>query len=348
MNIVLRLATATLALLATGSAGGAEPVAGCLPKGAVPIVVRIGDAPPVAARLEGGIQTPLTLFHATSGALLWSAAAHPAAIQAIQGLDAPVTGSLAVIDLDADGVHDRLYVGDMAGRLWRFDLHHGAAARQWASGGIFADFRNPDGRGFLAPPDVSLSAPPGRSPWLNIALGTAAPGNPEANNRFYALRDFGVDAGWSTAQQEPWQPVREQDLHRARTPERPPQDSTETNAQHPGWYIELGSGHVIAPTLTVDHRAVLIIATALPQEGTACEVFVRIADLDLLEPPDDPTRSIAERSTSLDAAVPASANLHVGAVVQGVAGCTLDGHRVPACDVDTRPRRTWWRRTDAE
>lgn len=347
MSVMSRLTAATLALLAAGSAGGSQLVADCLPKGTVPIVVRIGDGPPVGARLEGGIETPLTLFHATSGALLWSAAAHSAAIQTFAGLDAPVTGSLAVADLDADGVHDRLYVGDMAGRLWRFDLRHGAAAPQWATGGIFADFRNTEGRGFVAPPDVSLSAPPGTLPWLNIAMGTAAPGNPAANNRFYALRDFAVNAGWSAARHEQWQPLREQDLHRVQTPQRTPQGATETAAQGPGWYIELGSGHVITPTLTVDYRAVLVIATALPQAGAACEVFVRIADLDLLEPP-DAIDTIEVRSTPLDAAVPASATLRIDAVVQGIAECTLDGQRVPACDVDTRPRKTWWRRTDAE
>lgn len=347
MSVRSCLAAATLALVAAGSAGSAEPVADCLPKGTVPIIVRIGDGPPAAARLEGGIGTPLTLFHATSGALLWSAAAHSAAIQPFAGLDTPVTGSLAVVDLDADGVHDRIYVGDMAGRLWRFDLRHGAAAQQWAAGGIFADFSNPEGRGFLAPPDVSLSAPPGSPPWLNIAMGTAAPGNPAADNRFYALRDFDVDAGSGTARQDSWQPLREQDLHRAQTPERTPLDVTETAAQAPGWYIELGSGHVIAPTLTVDYRAVLVIATALPQVGAACEVFVRIADLDLLEPP-NAIHSIEQRGTPLDAAVPASATLHIGAVADGMAECTLNGQRVPACDVDTRPRKTWWRRTDAE
>src|SRR5690606_23734483 len=116
--------------------------------------------------------------------------------------------------LDADGLHDRIYAGDLAGRLWRFDIHHGAPAGQWAAGGVFADFSNVEGRGFLAAADVSLSAPAGAAPWLNIAIGTAAPGNPAANNRFYALRDHAVRERWSQRQHEQWQALREQDLQR--------------------------------------------------------------------------------------------------------------------------------------
>jgi hypothetical protein len=28
--------------------------------------------------------------------------------------------------------------------------------------------------------------------------------------------------------------------------------------------------------------------------------------------------------------------------------CSVGGQPIAACDVDTRPRKTWWRRNDAE
>nr|PZN63949.1 MAG: hypothetical protein DIU62_10475 [Pseudomonadota bacterium] len=175
----------------------------------------MGDAPPVAALLQAGLEVPLSVVEAGTGRLLWSAGTD-SVVQRFDGLDAPFTGSLAAIDLDADGLHDRIYAGDMAARLWRFDVQHGAPAGEWLTGGVFADFRNAEGRGFIAPPDISLSAPPGATAWLNIALGTAAPGNPAANNRLYVLRDHAVYEAWSARQNGDWRPVRERAFSRCR------------------------------------------------------------------------------------------------------------------------------------
>ncbi len=116
----------------------------------------------------------------------------------------------------------------------------------WASGGVFADFSNNAGRGFVAPPDVSLAAPPRAAPWLNIALGTAAPGYPAANNRFYVLRDYTPFAARTDAQYRDWQPLHETDLLRVATAGLPPQEEVVA-----GWFIELGTGEVITAAVTV-------------------------------------------------------------------------------------------------
>lgn len=321
--------------------------ASCLPQVSVPLLVRIGDTPALAAMLEGGIETPLSLFEAASRRLLWSAGAQAGVAQVFDGMDAAFTGSIAAIDLDGDGLHDRLYAGDMSARLWRFDLHHGAQAAQWATGGIYADFSNTEGRGFLAAPDISLAAPPGESPWINIAIGTAAPGNAAASNRFYALRDHAVHGAWSNQEYADWQPLREEDLRRvpAVTHEMAQAPAIDTTA--PGWYVELGTGHVITPTVTVADRAVLVIAAAVPRGGS-CEVFARVASFDLVQQRVVPVATPARWSAPLSAAIPAAAHFSFGAPAGDIAPCLLAGQRVSACDVDTRPRKTWWRRSDAE
>jgi len=344
-----RLLFAALLPGISSSAVAAQAVADCLPAVSVPITVRIGDGAPVAALLEGGIETPLSLFAADSRRLLWSAGAHDSATQVFADMDAAFFGSLAAVDLDSDGLHDRIYAGDIAGRLWRFDLHHGAAAAHWTSGGIFADFGNPEGRGFLAAPDVSLSAPPGMPPWLNIAIGTAAPGNAAANNRFYALRDHAVHDSWTDEDYADWRAWREEDLLRVdATTQAAANAPTLVDVAGPGWYVELGSGHVVTPTLTVNNRAVLAISQALPREGP-CEVFTRIASFDLAQqrivvPPDG-----SDWRPPLPASVTLGAGFQVAAVEgEAIAHCTLADQRVAGCDVDMRPRRTWWRREDAE
>jgi Tfp pilus tip-associated adhesin PilY1 len=308
--------------------------------------VRIGDGPPRAALLEGGIEIPLVLFEAGSRRLLWSAGAGSTAIQAFQDLDAAFTGSITAVDLDGDGLHERIYAGDMAARMWRFDLHHGADAAVWATGGIFADFSNVEGRGFLAAPDISLSATAGRT-WINIAVGTAAPGNPAANNRFYVLRDHAVHASWTGGQYQDWQPLTEADLLLVPAIVEEVASAPTVDPSGPGWYVELGRGHVVVPSITVADRSTLVIASAVPRGGT-CEVFARIATFELTGQRVVPASTSGQWSSRLAAPVPAGATFGFGPVAGATAPCLLADQRVPACDVDTRPRKTWWRRSDAE
>lgn len=323
--------------------------ASCLPQVSVPLTVRIGDADPAPALLEGGFETPLALFETPSRRLLWSAGSTTSAIQVFADLEAGFTGSLAAVDLDADGLHDRIYAGDMAARLWRFDLHHGQDAAQWATGGVFADFSNVEGRGFLAAPDISLSSPAGAPSWLNIAVGTGAPGNPAASNRFYVLRDHAVHESWTSADYESWQPWREADLALVNATTQYTTTAGQTlDPLSPGWFIELGGGHVIAPTITVNDRAVLAIAAAIPRRSGSCEIFARIATFDLPGARVLPSTEPGSWSTRVAGAIPASSTFVLGQARDGIAACTLGGHHIAGCDVDTRPRKTWWRRTDAE
>jgi hypothetical protein len=320
----------------------------CLPPASVPIVVQIGDAPPVAALLEGGVEIPLSVKEAATGRVLWSGGEH-SAVQAFAGMDAAFNGSLAAIDLDGDGLHDRLYAGDMAARLWRFDAHHGANADQWLSGGVFADFGNAEGRGFVAAPDISLAAPAGLAPWLDIAVGTAAPGNPAANNRFYVLRDTAVLDAWPAWHSHRWRPLREYDLRRVpATVQDLHQAAAAVDTTTPGWYVELGRGQVLTPSLTVEHRVVLVVAEAMPRAGS-CEIMARTGTLDLAQ--GRPALADADGGwlARLPRPVAVAGRLHLGVVAgAAVAACTLDGERIAACDLDTRPRRLWWRRMDAE
>lgn len=342
-----RYAVFLLLAVAAPSCFSAEPLSTCLQSGSVAVNVRMAGGAPVAALLEAGIETPLRLVDAATGHQLWSAADR-AAIQVFPDMDSAIFGSIAAIDLDADGIHDRIYAGDIAGRLWRFDVHHGAEAGQWTSGGILADFTNNQGRGFIASPDLVMSSPPGVPPWLNISIGTAAPGNPSASNRFYVVRDHAPFDTWSDDDFESWKPVREEDLMKVSTAQASAEAANVVDPEMPGWYIELGSGHVIAPSITVNHRVVLGIAEAIPRTGP-CEILTRIASLELDQGRVVPEVSSLDNWTRLlPVPVLLSDRFEIGEVHGTVAPCSLGGQLVAACDVDTRPRKTWWRREDAE
>lgn len=337
-----------LLVIAPPSGFAAQALPGCLRAASVPVVVRMAGGPPVAALLEGGIETPLRLVEAATHRQLWSAGVRDA-VQVFPAMESAFFGSISAIDLDADGLHDRIYAGDLAGRLWRFDVHHDAAAAQWTSGGIFADFANDEGRGFIASPDVALSSPPGAPPWLNIAIGTAAPGNPSANNRFYVLRDPASFESWTDEDFEAWKPINEEDLTKVNASVQAVSDAAGfIDSASPGWYIELGSGHVVTPALTVNHRVTLSIAETIPRTGS-CEVLTRIASLELEQGRVVPDASSPDNwSRALPAPVLLSDRFTLESVQGQVAPCMLGGQRVAACDVDTRPRKTWWRREDAE
>ena len=95
---------------------------------AVDRVVRYGEAPPDPVLLQSSLPNGLRLLDPVDGRELWSAGAGAGTTQQIAAMDAAFGTSLVALHLDEDGLHDRLYAGDRAGRLWRFDLRAGARA----------------------------------------------------------------------------------------------------------------------------------------------------------------------------------------------------------------------------
>ena len=103
-------------------------------------------------------------------------------------LDRPIPGAITVLDGDEDGFANRLYVVDLGGRLWRFDLAADDPAN-WSGALVFA----PDpAAGRKAFSGLSLARSGDR--WL-IAYGSgdrAHPLNTAVTDRFYLIRDQGL------------------------------------------------------------------------------------------------------------------------------------------------------------
>lgn len=333
-----------LALLALTPGHCAEPsIPACMTAEPAPIVVRIGEDAPRPALLRGGTSPALEVIDAVTSQPLWSAAAASPASQQFQAMGAQFAGSLLPIDLDGDGTHDRVYAGDLAGRLWRFDLHHGLPAQLWATGGIFGDFSS-GARGFVAAPDVSLSGsdPPDASTWFNIALGSVRVGTGAVDNRFYVLRDRFAFESWTQARYDRQPPLRESDLARL------PRLGAALSGPAPnGYFIEIGGAEILSPSITVSGRATLALTEPGPVAGAACSIAVVVSSIELATGAD----------TGSTANVPPPARIALRARAgdpftlrreDSRATCTLGETRVPACDVDLSAHRTWWRREDAD
>ncbi|MGK0227656.1 MAG: type IV pilus assembly protein PilY1 [Gammaproteobacteria bacterium] len=63
------------------------------------------------------------IVNAQTGELIWKADRNK-----FSDMDYSITSDVRVLDIDADGLTDRLYVGDMGGQVWRFDINSGHEA----------------------------------------------------------------------------------------------------------------------------------------------------------------------------------------------------------------------------
>ena len=108
-----------------------------------------------------------------------------------------IPSDLTIIDTDADGVADRIYVGDFGGQVWRIDFDD---ITNTPAVTLFADLDDGDHQPFFYPPSVAFNqAIPAN--FLSISLGSGNRTNPLLDNQinnFYMIRDLDTDKGAPT------------------------------------------------------------------------------------------------------------------------------------------------------
>lgn len=339
----------------TPATGTIAADAGCRPTRGIRVQAQFDDGAVRSAVLGSLGTTGLMLGDPSTGEPLWSASASPTSLQVFPDMTAAFGESLAVVDLNQDGVHDRLYAGDRAGRLWRFALHSGAEPGQWAQGGVWADLSAPGGgRGFIAPPDIALHLPADQPPWISVAIGSASIGTGPVENRLYVLRDVrdGSPAG----------PFTELDLIEvtpllaAGLPLPAPAGATAR-----GYFVSLGGRQVFASSLTLQGQVHFIIADTLEALAARCTgdevptasvnasiAVVRAADGAPGGTNGDPAAGTQDQGRTLPRAIPADSRIGLAALEGGGAGCEADGLALPDCGLDGSIRLRNWRREDAD
>ena len=172
-----------------------------------------------------GVGNGVYMLELATGNLLWSAGkTDSTATWRHPYMNNSIPADIAVLDLNGDSFADRLYFGDMGGRLWRLDLWQGQAPANLASGGLLAtlgagQLASPttrDARRFYYAPDVSVVTPRGSAPYLNIAIGSGYRGHPldkEIRDRFYSVRDYQpFNKRTNTSFNSPWVPITDAGL----------------------------------------------------------------------------------------------------------------------------------------
>jgi type IV pilus assembly protein PilY1 len=219
------------------------------------------------------------MVDALTGALLWRASRTGANLN-LAALRHSIPSNVAVFDLNNDTYADRMYVGDMGGLVFRFDIYSGNAVSSLVTGGVIA---NLGAYSYTAPqplavsrrlyntPDVALMKRRGKSTFFNIALGSGYRGHPlddRTEDRFYAIRDYLPFTKLTQAQYDALTPITDADLVDITD------DPTPTLADDvPGWRLELRlpSGwvgeKVLAESRTFNNN--IFFPTYLPNEAAA-------------------------------------------------------------------------------
>ncbi len=344
------------------AAAGAPPA--CKHAESASLRIRLGNQGPgttgIDGRISGSERFGLELREAGSGALLWTAGATAGALLQVPGLDARILARPAPIDLNGDGWHDRIYAADTAGRIWRIDLTNGLARERWARATQLADLSGNGLRGFLAAPDIALHESRDRAPWLSIALGSVSFEDQSAANRFYVLRDSATAAAPDNV---PAVPTVDADLKLSEGTQGI--GSLRDDERLRGYYLPLGAAQVLAPSMTVGGVVVFTVAqtTSLQAGGCAAlasglpaRIEVRAVAADTGAPSFDLNADglldSRDAVLALESARPADSFVRMApgddADAPGQRHCLVGNDRVPGCTLDTRLRRRYWLREDAD
>lgn len=163
----------------------------------------------------------LYIVDSESGALLWHGGLK-GATRNFEAMRYSMPADVKVIDLDGDGLADRIYAGDMGGQVWRFDIFNGQPASSLVTGGVIARLgaaaapspSAAETRRFYYAPDVALATAGGER-FLHIGIGSgyrAHPNSTAHHDRFYALRDHDPFRHLSQAEFTSRRIVTEEDL----------------------------------------------------------------------------------------------------------------------------------------
>ena len=225
------------------------------------------------------IGNSIYMVDALTGSLLWRASRAGADLN-LSAMRHSIPSNVSVFDINDDTFADRMYVGDMGGLVFRFDIYSGIPVSSLVTGGVIANLGAysltapaplSDSRRLYNAPDVALMKRRGKSTFFSIALGSGYRGHPlddRTYDRFYAIRDYAPFAKLTQAQYDAITPITDADLADITD------DVTPTLADDvPGWKLELRlpggweGEKVLAESRTFNNS--IFFPTYLPNQAAA-------------------------------------------------------------------------------
>ncbi|MDP6994203.1 MAG: PilC/PilY family type IV pilus protein, partial [Woeseiaceae bacterium] len=136
-----------------------------------------------------------------SGQLIWSGGATDDHDLELDEMEHSIPAPVTLLDVNNDGYSYRMYVGDMGGRLWRFDIYNGESVDDLVHGGVIAslggaadDDDQENLRRFYNQVDVvDVIRKEYRYLALNVGSGYRAhPLDRDIEEQFFSVRDYDV------------------------------------------------------------------------------------------------------------------------------------------------------------
>jgi type IV pilus assembly protein PilY1 len=222
------------------------------------------------------------MVDAVKGTLLWSAGLSEGDLR-LPRMTHAIPSPLNVIDLDGDGYADRMYVGDMAAQLWRFDIYNGKKRSELVTGGVIASLGAKDAtasaantRRFYTSPDAAILEGADGRRFMNVAIGSGYRGHPLSvsnEDRFYSIRDYLTIAKMTQDQYDKYTIVKDSDLADITTNFAP-----KLSSSTPGWKLQLNypkyqGEKVLSSATTLQNALFFVTYTPSPSEtSNVCSV----------------------------------------------------------------------------
>ncbi len=195
-------------------------------------------------RNDDSVGRAVFIVDANDGSLLWSA--EPDGNKYRLDLKNSIPSNIRAVDLNSNGLADRLYFGDMGGRIWRIDLDESDVTK--STGYQLADLNDgtvAGNRRFYYAPSIAYS----RDRKLMVAIGSGYRAHPLATgvqDRFYVIEDVNADVG--RPQSGSVDIVKENNLVNVG-------NGSGANKDFLGWYMDLGKNEkVLAESLIFNNN----------------------------------------------------------------------------------------------
>jgi type IV pilus assembly protein PilY1 len=283
----------------------------------------VGSETPTIVAIFGGGYTEdnsagraLYLINALNGSLVkgFTSSDH-------SNLTISIPSTVLAADTNFDGYVNRVYVGDLAGQMWRFGNQTGTEdgnVNNWTPRRLFDSSLT--GAKVFYPPDMVLE--PGYA-YLYFGTGNREdPMSMSGTNRLYALKDKNVIGSYTTLVDSDLVDVTSDQLQDPGVSETIKQGIRDQLATGNGWYITLSSAEkVLAPTTVFSGMVIFTTFTPVDTVANPCSyggdarlyivdylTAVSVIDFDL-----DGDVDISDRSEQIGQGIPTEAVITISA-----------------------------------
>lgn len=229
------------------------------------------DQDSYTTRSADGQGRAIYMVNAETGVREWWGSSVAGSNETFADMDYSIAGNVRAIDTNLDDLIDLMYVADMGGQIWRFDVHNDATTlAKLVDGTVLANLATTGSvantRRFYTTPDVAKAKENGTH-FYSIAIGSgwrAHPLDENVSDRFYLIRDTNFNTTPTT-----WTAVTESDLYDATNDVDSASVLSAIAGGKKGWFIQMeNTGEkVLSDSATVNNQ--VIFSSYTPNSSTA-------------------------------------------------------------------------------